>query len=100
MRAAPLHRFIRVTLLAFAICWLAVPARSQAVGPVVGRFQDATTGRYLYNARVTVVGASRDVFTNQDGEFQIAGLAAGEVTLRVYYTGDQPQTVTVTVTPG
>src|SRR6185436_16054977 len=96
-------KFIPLTIRGFAV-WLglavATIASAQSTGTITGRVQDGATGRYLNNARITVEGANRDAFTNQDGEFAIGNLPSGNVTLRVFYTGRQPETATVAVVAG
>src|SRR6185436_3960358 len=96
-------KFIPLTIRGFAV-WLglavATIASAQSTGTITGRVQDGTTGRYLNNARITVEGANRDTFTNQDGEFAIGNLPPGDVTLRVFYTGRPPETASVSVAAG
>lgn len=93
---------------AFAVLGLAVltagfvvPAVAQdSTGVVTGRVQNAVSGNALNLARVTVAGTSRDYFTNEYGEYRVAGLPAGEVTLSFSYTGLETQTVKVNVVAG
>src|SRR5437588_12727140 len=79
---------------------LGTAASAQTSGTISGRVLDGTSGHYLNNARITVEGANRDVFTNALGEFQIANLPPGDVVLRVFYTGQEVQTATVAVSAG
>ena len=48
---------------------------------MTGRVQNAATGQYLNNARVTVKGTDLTVFTDETGTFQLAAVPAGTVTL-------------------
>ena len=104
--AMKINRSYSVLSAWFALACSVVPAGHAAeptvssTATITGRVQDGATGSYLANARLTIVDANRDAFTTQSGEYQIAGLAPGEITLRVYYTGQQPQTVTVRVAAG
>ncbi len=77
-----------------------LPAQTAATGTVEGRVQNAVTGRYLHNARVRVVGTNRETFTNEEGEYSLPELPAGEVNLRVFYTGLAEQALTVSVPAG
>ncbi|MFM8336084.1 MAG: carboxypeptidase regulatory-like domain-containing protein, partial [Opitutaceae bacterium] len=80
----------------------AVPALPAADVPaaVSGRVQNAVTGQYLPNARVTVRGTDRVVFTDDAGIFRLTGIAPGSVTLEVFYTGLDPQELKLDLAPG
>lgn len=67
---------------------------------VTGRVNNAITGNYLTNAKITVVDTGKTVFTNAYGEFRVAGIPPGEVTLEVFYTGLDVSSQKVTVTAG
>jgi iron complex outermembrane receptor protein len=67
---------------------------------VQGRIENAISGSALNLARVTVKGTNRETFSNEYGDYQLAGLPAGEVELTVSYTGLAAQTVKVTVAAG
>lgn len=75
-------------------------ATSGAPGAVHGRILNVDTGAYLNNARVVVEGTNRETFTNKYGEFRLADLPSGPVTLDVFYTGLAPRKITVEVAPG
>jgi TonB-dependent receptor len=94
--------FVSWPLLAASL--LTVPAALTSValaqagsGTVEGRVQSATSGNYLNNARVRVVGTNLETFTNAFGEYRLAGLPAGTATLEVFYTGLATRRVEVTV---
>lgn len=91
--------WVHSSVIAIALV-LASAASAQVTATIAGRVQDAATGQYLNNARVSVEGANRDVFTNALGEYQIANLSPGEVVLRVFYTGQEPQTATISLGAG
>lgn len=75
-------------------------AAQDATGSVVGRVQNAVNGSALNLARITVAGTSREVFTNEYGEYRVAGLPAGEATLSFSYTGLETQSIKVNVLAG
>lgn len=89
--------------LAAALLFLSTaPARAQptGTGTVEGRVLNTTSGSYLNNARIIVAGTKLETFTNELGEFRLVGLAAGEAQIVANFTGLEPQSATVTVTPG
>lgn len=89
-------------VLALAAVTLLPPASAQeaATGTVTGRVQNAGTGAYLNNVRVSVAGTTREALTNPAGEYRLTDLPAGEVTLEFFHTGMNPEKVTVQVAPG
>jgi iron complex outermembrane receptor protein len=87
-------------LLAFATCGLTDLSAQAGTGSVQGRIENAISGSALNLARVTVKGTNRETFSNEYGDYQLAGLPAGEVELTVSYTGLAAQTVKVTVAAG
>ena len=97
--------FARLVALAlFAIGFATVPslraADARPTGSLSGRVENAATGQYLNNARVTVVGTMDVAFTDESGTYQLRAVPAGPVTLRVFYTGLEPQDVSVGVPAG
>src|SRR4051812_47680974 len=90
-------------LIASAIALLAaplLPAQSGGAGTIEGRVQNAVTGDSLNNARVSVRGTNLVALTDSAGYYQLAGVPAGDVALRVFYTGLDEQETKVTVTAG
>src|SRR5688572_985688 len=73
---------------------------AESRGTVSGRVQNALSGNYLNNARVSVRGTERVVFTNEAGTYLIPDAPAGEIVLEVFYTGLDPQVITVQVPSG
>jgi iron complex outermembrane receptor protein len=73
---------------------------AQSAGSVTGRVQNALSGNYLNNVRVAVRGTDRVVFTNESGTYLINDAPAGEITIEVFYTGLNPQTITLNVAGG
>ncbi|MFM9953137.1 MAG: carboxypeptidase-like regulatory domain-containing protein [Opitutaceae bacterium] len=74
--------------------------RVAAAGTVAGRIQNVATGQYLNNARVAVQGTDRVAFSDPTGTYRLSGLPAGPVVLEVFFTGMDPQQVSVTVRGG
>lgn len=74
-----------------------VSAQEAATGTIEGRVMNARNGTFLSRARVTVEGTNLITFTNDFGEYQLRNVPAGTVQVTVNYTGQDPQTTTVTV---
>lgn len=72
----------------------------RATGDITGRIKNLATGAYLNNARVSVPGTQLLVFTDDTGTYVIKGVPAGVVSLAIFYTGLDPQAVTVQVGAG
>lgn len=92
------HRrfFISLGLMLLALCSFA----QAQTGSISGRVQNQATGQYLNNARVTVKGSNVEVFTDDTGVYRIFNAPAGSVTLEVFYSGLDPQQVSVNVPAG
>jgi iron complex outermembrane recepter protein len=93
-------RKARIAMLALALAGDLTAQPAAGTGTVTGRVQNVTNGMYLNNARVSVEGTNKEVFTNEYGEFMLTDVPAGEVKLRVVFTGMDPQVVTVNVPAG
>ncbi len=94
-------RFVAVA----AVLLLAVPAaRAQSTAPasatIEGRVVNATNQTVLPNARVSIPGTRHEAFTDVLGEFRLAAVPAGEVQLRISFTGLSSQLVPITLAPG
>jgi hypothetical protein len=74
-------------------------ASPPAIATITGRVLNATNGLYLNNARVAVEGTDLVQFTNEAGEYRIDDAPAGNVRLKVNYTGLDPQAASVATTP-
>src|SRR5262245_23644372 len=72
--------------------------RAQQGGTIAGRVRDIGNQQPLGSAQVELVGTVRGASTNDDGEYRLAGVAAGTYTLRVQRIGYSPTTRSVTVT--
>ncbi len=100
--------------LAFLTSWIALtfsspvvaqtaggPSDSSAgVGTIEGRVQNAITGRYVANARVSIAQTDLLTFTDESGRFRLTRVPSGPVTLEVFFTGLEPQRVALSVPAG
>jgi iron complex outermembrane receptor protein len=77
--------------LAFLACLCLLPgalrAQSATTGVIEGRVQNAATGDYLNNARVSVKGTTLVTLTDETGTYRLSGIPAGPVTLRAFFNG-------------
>jgi hypothetical protein len=89
-------------LAALVALGLALPMlHAQGAGASIeGRVLNASTGIYVNNARVIAEGTALETFTNENGEFRLGGVTAGEVRLRVSFAGMETKLATVRVAPG
>lgn len=78
----------------------ALQAQSTPTGTIEGRVLDARRGEYLEKARIVIDGTNQEVLTDSTGNFRIANVAPGSVTLKIFYTGLGTQTQTVIVGSG
>src|SRR5688572_18302901 len=70
---------------------------TSATGSISGRVQNEATGQYLNNARITVKGTALSVLTDEFGSFRISQVPSGPATIQAFYSGLDPQEVTVNV---
>ena len=75
-------------------------AESSAPARITGRVSNSATGMYLANARVAVQGTALVTFTDETGTYRLDLVPAGPVSLEVFYTGFDPQQVTLAPAPG
>jgi hypothetical protein len=61
---------------------------------------DTRRAQYLEMARVTVEGSQQETFTDPTGQYRLAGLPAGKVTLKIFYTGRGTLTEAVVLAAG
>src|SRR5688572_9308999 len=69
-------------------------------GSIDGRVQNIVTGRYLNNARVTVKQTDIIALTDDSGSYRLTRVPSGLAIIEVYYTGLDPQQISVTVPVG
>lgn len=93
-----LLRRVCFALAAFSSLLSLAPAQPQnGTGTIEGRVLNTTNGQYLYNARITIEGTTRETFSNEFGDYRITEVPAGDVKLHVFFTGLAPQTIAVRV---
>ena len=80
----------------------AVSADSAAAGrgTIEGRVFNPGTGEYIEKARVTIEGTAFETLTDNLGQYSFANVPAGEVKVRVSFTGLVAQTAAVSITAG
>ena len=98
LRRLPVHFLCPALALILAASLLG--AQSGSTGVIEGRVLNATSGSYLNNARIAIKGTIREAFTNENGEYRLAGAPEGAVELVAQFTGLRSQSSTVSVTPG
>jgi TonB-dependent receptor len=75
-----------------------VNAQTQT-GSIVGTVQDVA-GSILVSAKITIEPTGRQTATNDQGQFRISNLPAGDYTVNVSYVGFAPSTVSVKLQSG
>jgi iron complex outermembrane recepter protein len=75
-------------------------AGAHQTGAITGRVFDQGSGNYVLNARVTVEGTNIETFTDDAGYFRLDRVPAGEVQVRVFYTGLGAQARAIAVAAG
>lgn len=98
----PATPWLRVIVLFSVLLAAATIGFGQAAAPGVieGRVFNESSGSYLQNARVTIDGSTREVFTDQFGFFRFSDVPAGSARLKVFYTGLPTQERAVDVAAG
>ena len=91
--------FGRLTLVVVAVSFLSSVA-AQSTGAITGQVSNQATRAYLEGATVEIAGTALSTTTDREGRFELAGVAPGEVTLVVRFTGLDPKRVPVTVGAG
>ena len=75
--------------------------QSQAgAGVVRGRIFNTATGEYVRNAEIRVEGTTIVAYSEDDGDFRLTGVPAGDVTVVVKYTGLQEAKAVTSVAAG
>lgn len=86
-----------------AVCGMRAQApdpASTATGSITGRVYDALADQFVRNAEIHVEDAAITVVSEDGGYYRVDNLPTGEARLTVRYSGRQPRTFTVAVTPG
>src|SRR5688572_10012939 len=102
MKVFELFRLIALGAISLAAALPGSRVLAQAIqsGSIEGRVMHAAAGTNLKQVRVAIDGTTLETFTNEAGEFRLAGVPVGEVTLRASASGLSPQTTRVRVAPG
>lgn len=95
---------LRTTMMLALAMGLSTPIlhaqEANTLGSIDGTVLDASSGKFLEGAEVSLDGKDISVNTERDGSFNIIGLPAGTYTIVVKYPGLDPKTQVVTVTGG
>lgn len=73
------------------------PQAGVGSGSVRGRVLNTATGEYVRNAEIRVEGAPIVAYSEDDGDFRLTGVPAGDATIKVKYAGLQEATLVVSV---
>lgn len=99
------HAFVRsgrgqrfAALFSLCLSFLFVTASALAAGgSITGRVINATTGKVLQDATVTVVGTTASAQTGADGTYTIDNVPPGVVSVKASYPGIADEVASVTV---
>ncbi|MCX6951248.1 MAG: TonB-dependent receptor [Verrucomicrobia bacterium] len=69
-------------------------------GMIDGQVFNPASGTYVNNARVTIDALGLETFTDEYGQYRFPRVAAGDVAVRVFFTGLPPETQIVKVAAG
>jgi TonB-dependent starch-binding outer membrane protein SusC len=96
------RRLRSLAVLTGMLVWLPaeLAAQDAQTGSVTGHVFEAGSQKPLADAQVRIVGSTRGVITNAQGEYRITGLAAGDVVVRAQRLGYTPLSATVTIAVG
>jgi TonB-dependent receptor len=90
-------------LLMTALLALASPAafaQAKAAGTIEGRVLNTANGQYLSKAVISIDGSNLQALSDDYGNYTLTNVPAGEVKIKIAYTGQQPQFITVNVKEG
>jgi TonB-linked SusC/RagA family outer membrane protein len=91
----------KAALLCLLALGIAPPAaHAQNTGRITGTVTDATSGRPLAAATVSVAGTTSRSVTDAQGRYTLTGIAAGSRTVSAAHLGNATSTRTVTVVAG
>ena len=93
-------RLLRLALSLACLVPATLPAAAPATGSIEGRVLNSRSGAVAEGARVSVEGTALVTFTDADGMYRLGEVPAGEVRLRVFYTGFPPQLESLALAPG
>ncbi len=73
---------------------------ASATGTIQGRIFNPVTQVFVRNAELQIEGTNLVTYSADDGSYAFTGVPAGDVTLRVTYTGSEPAAARLTVGAG
>ncbi|MBD5780575.1 TonB-dependent receptor [Pelagicoccus sp. NFK12] len=73
---------------------------AQSTGSIRGQVKNATTGKLVYNAVVTIEETGRETKTDEYGVYRFSNVPSGEYTITADYVGMRGKPVSVTVDSG
>jgi iron complex outermembrane recepter protein len=94
------HRLHLILIITCAFAFATGASAQSSTATIEGRVINARTGDYVERARVTVEGTALETFTDTSGHYRLTNVPAGEARVRVFFTGFEAQTQTLTVAPG
>jgi iron complex outermembrane receptor protein len=95
-----LRKFLSIIATALLIVCQSQFASAQTGGTIRGRVTVAEDGKVVHNAIITIVQLKRSVQTNQEGAYEITGVAPGSYTVLAHMEGFPDAVEKVTVTAG
>src|SRR5471032_1551800 len=95
-----LGRWLGAGLCAFLLALSSAPLHAQQGGTVSGTVVDASTGKYLEGADVSVDGTSLHAVTAREGTFALTDVPAGPRNITVSYPGLETKSSPVSVVAG
>lgn len=92
----------KLALLLLSVVAIApgVLVAQQNTGSVAGQVSEASDGRSLQGAVVSLVGTQFQTITEKTGRYSISGIPAGTYTVKIRYLGLEGQTREVSIEPG
>lgn len=94
-----MHPFIRVIVVCFfaAVPLLSAATAAEPTGTLEGRVSNARTGEFLARALVSIEGTGLETLTDLAGAYRLSRVPAGQLKVRVFFTGLAPQVFPATV---
>ncbi len=86
--------------LLLATLALTTAAFAQSTGTLSGTVTNAATSHHLDGAEITLAPGGASAFTTRDGRYLLTGLAPGDYTATIRYTGLDPKILPVRVAAG
>ena len=90
-------RFAAGLCTALALIGSHAVAQTAGTGSIEGRVLNARSGEYLEGVRLTVEGTALEVFSGEDGAYQLTHVPLGPVRVRAFFTGLPLSTTSVIV---